>query len=113
MSSAASMMMMSWLRWSPKSRGTGTLLHAGNMANVVSTIPALLVQKVISRQSTSATYPEEQAKEAVQALAAVKKVLDDKDTPQDITMDELLLKANVSNAMYLWTKDTLHWKLLS
>ena len=47
-------------------------------------------------QSTAATYPEKQAEQAVKALAAVQKVLDDKDTPEDISMDELLLKANVS-----------------
>ena len=32
----------------------------------------------------------------VKALAAVQKLLDDKDSPEDISMDELLLKANVS-----------------
>jgi hypothetical protein len=56
---------------------------------------------VIARQSTAATYAEEQAKQAVKALAAVRKVLDDKDTPQDISMNELLLKAEVSSDMYL------------
>ena len=55
-------------------------------------------ETVIARQSTAATYPEEQAE---QALAAVRKVLDDKDTPEDISMDELLLKAGVSSDMYL------------
>ena len=56
---------------------------------------------MIARQSTAATYPEEQAEKAVSALAAVRKVLDNKDTPKDISMDELLLKAGVSSDMYL------------
>ena len=38
---------------------------------------------------------------AVKALAAVRKVLDDEDTPEDISVDELLLKAAVSPDMYL------------
>ena len=58
-------------------------------------------ETVIARQCTAATYPEEQAEQAVKALAAVRKVLDDKDTPEDISMDELLLKAGVSSDMYL------------
>ena len=53
-------------------------------------------ETIIARQSTAATYPEELAKQAVKALAAVRKVLDDKDTPEDISMDELLTKTNVS-----------------
>ena len=58
---------------------------------------------VIVCQSTTATYPEEQAEQAVKALAAVRKILDDKDTPEDISisMDELLLKAGVSSDIYL------------
>ena len=58
-------------------------------------------ETVIARQSTAATYPEGQAEQALKALAAVRKVLDDKDTPEDISMDELLLKAGVSCDMYL------------
>ena len=58
-------------------------------------------ETVIARQSTAATYPEEQAEQAVKALAAVRKVLDDKDTPEDIGMDELLHKADVTSDMYL------------
>ena len=58
-------------------------------------------ETVVARQSTAATYPEEQAEQAIKALAAVRKILDDKDTPEDISMDELLLKANVSQDMYL------------
>ena len=53
---------------------------------------------VIACQSTAATYPEEQAKRAVKVLAAVRKILDDKDTPEDISMDELFLKAGVSSS---------------
>ena len=56
---------------------------------------------MIAQQSNAATYPEEQAEQAVRALAAVRKVLDDKDTPEDISMDELLLKPGVSSDMYL------------
>ena len=56
---------------------------------------------MIARQSTAATYPEEQAKQAVKALAAVRKILDDKDTPEDISMEELFLKAGVSSDIYL------------
>ena len=56
---------------------------------------------MIARQSTAATYPEEQAEQAVKALAAVRKILDDKDTPEDISMDELFLKAGVSSNIYL------------
>ena len=55
---------------------------------------------MIARESTAATYPEEQAEQAVKALAAVRKVLDDKDTPEDISMDELV-KAGVSSDVYL------------
>ena len=56
---------------------------------------------VIARESTAATYPEEQAEQAVKALAAVRKILDDKNTPEDISMDELFLKAGVSSNIYL------------
>ena len=56
---------------------------------------------MIARQSTAATYPAEQAEQAVKALAAVRKVLDDKDTPECISIDELLLKAGVSCDVYL------------
>ena len=56
---------------------------------------------MIARQSTAATYPQEQAEQAVKALAAVRKILDDKDTPEDISMDELLHKAEVISDMYL------------
>ena len=38
-------------------------------------------ETVIARQSTAATCPKEQAEQAVKALAAMQKVLDDKDTP--------------------------------
>ena len=60
-------------------------------------------ETVIAHQSTAATYPEEQAEQAVKALAAVQNILDDKDTSEDISisMDELLLKAGVSSDMYL------------
>ena len=53
---------------------------------------------MIARQSTAATYPGEQTERALKALAAVRKVLDDKDTPEDISMNELL---NVSRDLYL------------
>ena len=56
---------------------------------------------MIARQSTAATYPEEQAEQAVKALAAVRKILDDKDTPEDISMEELFLKAGLSSDIYL------------
>ena len=55
----------------------------------------------IARQSTAATYSEEQAEQAVKALAAVQEVLEDKDTPEDISINELLLKAGVSSDIYL------------
>ena len=58
-------------------------------------------ETVIACQSTAATHSEEQAEQAVKALVAVWKVLDDKDTPKDISMDELLSKASVSHDMYL------------
>ena len=56
---------------------------------------------VIAHQSIAATYPEEQAEQAVKALAAVRKILDDKDTPEDISMNELFVKAGVSSDIYL------------
>ena len=56
---------------------------------------------MIARQSTAATYSEELAGQATKALAAVRKVLDDKDTSEDISMDELLSKAGISCGMYL------------
>ena len=58
-------------------------------------------ETVIARQSTAATYPEELAEQGMKALAAVRKVVDDKDTPEDISMDELLTKANVSHSIYM------------
>ena len=64
-------------------------------------IPLSSSTKPRDSESTAATYPEEQAEPAVKALAAVQKILDDKDTPEDIGMDELLLKAKVSPDMYL------------
>ena len=69
-------------------------------------------ETVIARQSTAATYPQEQAEQAVKALAAVQKILDDKDTPEDISMDELLHKAEVISDMYvpMRTEDLLHRK---
>ena len=69
------------------------------MASVDSTILVLQTQTVIARQSTAATYPEEQAEQALKALAAVRNVLDDNDTPEDISMDELLNKAEVTSDM--------------
>ena len=51
-----------------------------------------------------------QAEQAVKALAAVRKILDDKDTPEDISMDELFLKAGVSSNIPVWIEDMLHWK---
>ena len=44
-------------------------------------------ETVIARQSTAATYPEEFTEQAVKALAAVCRVLDDKDTPAVISMN--------------------------
>ena len=38
----------------------------------------------------------EEAKLAKEALLTVRKVLDDKDTSDDVTLDELLVKAGVS-----------------
>ena len=64
-------------------------------------------ETVIARQSTAVTYPEERAEQAVKALAAVQKVLDDKDTPEDISMDDLLSKAR---HVPVWTEDMFHWK---
>ena len=63
--------------------------------------PSTQSETVIAQQSTAATYPEELAEQGMTALAAVRKVLDDKDTPEDISMDELLTKANVSHSIYL------------
>ena len=56
---------------------------------------------MIARQSSAATYPEELAEQGMKALAAVRKVPDDKETPEDISIDELLTKANVSHSIYL------------
>ena len=58
-------------------------------------------ETVTARQSTATTHPEERDEHMVKALAAVRDVLDDKDTPEDISMHELLLKAGVSCDMYL------------
>ena len=58
-------------------------------------------ETVIGHQSNSATYLEEQAEEAIKALAAVKKILDDKSTPESISMEELLSMAKVSCDTYL------------
>ena len=58
-------------------------------------------ETVIAHQSSAVTYPKEQAEQALKALVAVRNVLDDKDTPEDISMEELLSKANVSHSMYL------------
>ena len=44
---------------------------------------------------------KDQADEAIAAVVAVRKVLDDKDTPEDISLDELLDKAKVSSNTYL------------
>ena len=43
----------------------------------------------------------EEAKLAKEALLTVRKVLDDKDTSDDVTLDELLVKAGVSEDIYL------------
>ena len=53
---------------------------------------------MIARQSTAATYPEELTEQGMKALAVVRKI-DDKDTPEDISMDELLTKVNVSHSI--------------
>ena len=44
---------------------------------------------------------KDQAGEAIAAVLAIRKVLDDKDTREDISLDELLDKAKVSNSTYL------------
>ena len=59
-------------------------------------LPLSSKPRKFARQSTAATYPAEQAEQAVRDLAAVRKVLDDKDTPECISIDELLLKVGVS-----------------
>ena len=54
---------------------------------------------IIARESQLCS--DEQASEALSALAAVKKVLDDKNTAEEISLDELLDKAKVSFSAYL------------
>jgi len=44
---------------------------------------------------------KDQADDAVAALLAVQKVLENKGTPEDISLDDLLHKSRVSNSMYL------------
>ena len=56
---------------------------------------------LIARHSTSATYPREVTEEAQKTLTAVHKVLDSKDTPEDISINELLHKAEVTSDSYL------------
>ena len=56
---------------------------------------------MIAKQFAESTYSQQQIQEGLQALKAVRKIVDDKDTPKDITMSELLLKANVSLDLYM------------
>ena len=58
-------------------------------------------QTLIAREFQPDMCSKDRADEAIAALVAVRKVLDDKDTPEDISLDELLVKAKVSNSTYL------------
>ena len=106
MSNATSQTMRSWLSWSQKHRHSATCRRHGKCRFHYPRPPS--PETVTAHQSTAATYPEEQAEQAVKALAAVWKILDDKNMPEDISMDELLLKANVSG--YTYMEDMLHRK---
>ena len=59
--------------------------------------PVTLVAREINPEMCSS----EEAEEAKAALLTVRKALDDKDTPDDISLDELLVKAGVPQATYL------------
>ena len=47
---------------------------------------------MIAREHQPDMCSKDQADEAIAALVAVKKVLEDKDTPEDLTLDEILDK---------------------
>ena len=49
-------------------------------------------QTVIARERQPDMCSKDQADEAIATLVAVKKVLEDKDTPEDLTLDEILDK---------------------
>ena len=70
-------------------------------------------ETVVAQHFAAATYAEETAQE-VKALTTVRKVLDNKNTPEYINMDELLLKTNLPHNMYvpiaIWTQNVLHRK---
>lgn len=69
--------------------------EAQTLSHMLSVAYALQVH---AYQSNSAMYSKEQAEEA---MKAVRKVLDDKSTPEDILIEELLSKANISSDSYL------------
>jgi DNA replication protein DnaC len=58
-------------------------------------------QTLIAHEFKPEMCSKDQADDAIAALLTVRKVLDDKDTPEDISLDELLDKAKVSNSTYL------------
>ena len=90
-SNAALQMMKSCLSWFQKFKSTATQPHAGGMESHYPHPPS--PETVIARQSTATTYPEKLAEQAVKALAAVCKVLNDRDTPENISINGLLFKS--------------------
>ena len=58
-------------------------------------------QMLIAREFKSDMCSKYQADDATASLLKVRKVLDDKDTPEDISLDELLYEARVSSSTYL------------
>ena len=59
-------------------------------------------ETVVARHFTAATYAKETVQE-VKALTTVRKVLDNKDTPEYISMDEFLLKTNLPHDICIRT----------
>jgi len=59
------------------------------------------LETVIAHHFNCSIRSDKQATEAVKALATVKKVLDDKNTLENITFEQLLSKAKVSTEVYL------------
>ena len=72
LTSTSNVMMKSQLYWYPKFKSTSIQPHTGDMV-----IPLSSSTKPRDSESTAATYPEEQAEQAVKALATVQKILDD------------------------------------
>ena len=56
---------------------------------------------VIACESHGAHLPEEKLKDIHLSLQAVRKSLDDKDTPENITLDKLLERGDVSLSTYI------------